>query len=69
VQLNSTELNLTQRIGRAIRWRENHTPKIVILVAKDTADEKWYYSATANFNKSRIKEYYVRAQATAIGDS
>lgn len=63
VQLTSKELNIIQRIGRAIRWRENHTPKVIVLVAKGTADEKWYKEAIRNFDKSRIKEYYVKPEA------
>lgn len=63
VQLNSKELNLVQRIGRAIRWRENCIPRIIILVAKGTADEKWFKEASLNFNKSRIKEFYVKPEA------
>lgn len=62
IQLTSKELNLIQRIGRAIRWRENHIPKIILLIAKGTADEKWYREATLNFEKSRIKEFYVKPQ-------
>ena len=62
VQINSRELNLIQRIGRTIRFRENHTAKIIILVASGTADEKWYRSATSNLNKSRIKEYHVKPE-------
>lgn len=60
VQLSSKELALLQRIGREVRFREGHIARIVILVAKNTADEKWYRNAIANFDKSRIKEYYVK---------
>jgi superfamily II DNA or RNA helicase len=62
IQLTSKELNLIQRIGRAIRWRENHIPKIIILIAKGTADEKWYKKATRSMSRSRIKEYYVKPE-------
>lgn len=60
IQLNSKELDIIQRIGRSIRFREGHVARVVILVAKDTVDEKWYQSAFENFDKSRIKEYHVR---------
>lgn len=63
IQLTSKELNIIQRIGRAIRWRENHIPKVIVLVAKGTADEKWYKEAVKNFDKSRIKEFYVKPEA------
>jgi superfamily II DNA or RNA helicase len=66
VQLNSKELNLIQRIGRTIRWRENHVARIIILVAKGTADEKWYRSATENFDKSRIIEKHVTLSTQAV---
>lgn len=59
VQLNSRELGIIQRIGRHIRYRPGHIARIIVLVAKNTADQKWYESAFRNFNRSRIKEYYV----------
>lgn len=60
VQLNSKALDLIQRIGRAIRFRPGHVAQVVILVAKQTADEKWYREAFLNFDKRRIKEFYVK---------
>lgn len=60
IQLNSNERSVIQRIGRTVRWREGHEALIVVLVAKGTADEKWYKSAFENFDKSRITEYYVK---------
>lgn len=62
VQLDSVERSIIQRIGRIIRVRyDNLTFKarIVILVALKTADEKWYESATTEFETKRIKEYLV----------
>lgn len=57
VQLNSNELDVTQRIGRTIRFRPGHKGLVGVLVAEDTSDEKWYESAFGNFNKSRIQTY------------
>jgi|SRR6187551_1025967 len=57
VQLNSNELDVTQRIGRTIRFRPGHKGLVGVLVAEDTSDEKWYESAFGGFNQSRIKTY------------
>lgn len=60
VQLDSTERALVQRIGRIVRKRYDQPDfkaRIVILVALNTADEKWYKSAIQDFETSRIKEY------------
>lgn len=62
VQLDSVERSIVQRIGRLIRIRYENLEfkaKIIILVALKTADEKWYESATAEFETKRIKEYLV----------
>jgi superfamily II DNA or RNA helicase len=59
VQLSSNERDAIQRIGRNVRWRPNHKAQIVILVARKTADEKWYREAFKMFNKERIKEYLM----------
>lgn len=64
VQLNSKELNIIQRIGRVVRWREGHKAKVIILVARNTADEQWYREATSSFDKRRIKEYHVKPETT-----
>lgn len=69
VQLNSKELGIIQRIGRHIRYREGHVARIVVLVAKGTADEKWYRKAFENFDQKRIKEYYVIPQYRTIKKS
>lgn len=55
VQLNSRDLDLVQRIGRLIRYREGHTATIYILVSRDTQDEKWASKALAGFDPKRIK--------------
>jgi len=61
--IDGVERNLVQRIGRAIRRREDNlefTAKIVILVAMGTADEEWYKTSIRDFDSSRIKEYKVK---------
>lgn len=62
IQLTSKELAIIQRIGRTIRFRQGHVGSIIVLVAKNTADEKWYRKAFENFDQSRIKEYYVKVK-------
>lgn len=59
-QINSKEIGIIQRIGRMIRYRADYVANIIILVARGTADEKWFKSATENFDKSRIKLYNIK---------
>lgn len=59
IQLNSSELNIIQRIGRTIRFRKGHKALVVVLVAAGTADEQWCDNAFENFDKSRITYYNV----------
>lgn len=54
VQMDSNPRTLTQRIGRAVRWREGHRATIWILVTKDTQDEAWYNKAIRDFDESNI---------------
>jgi len=60
LQVTSGERRLIQKIGRCVRYREDHKALIVILVALDTADEKWYEKAISGFETSRIKETVVK---------
>lgn len=63
VQVDSVERNLVQRIGRLVRIRYDnlqHKARIIILVAKDTADENWYTAAISDFDSKRITETLVR---------
>lgn len=63
VQVDSVERNLVQRIGRLVRIRYDnlqHKARIIILVAKDTADENWYNAAISDFDSKRITETLVR---------
>lgn len=62
-QVNSVERNLVQQIGRLVRIRYTdltHKAKVYILVAKDTADEKWFNEAIADFDSKRISYTYVK---------
>jgi superfamily II DNA or RNA helicase len=55
VQLNSKALNLIQRIGRIVRYREGHRAQIYILCAKGTQDEIWVEKAIEELDKDCIK--------------
>lgn len=54
VQLNSKKLNLVQRVGRIVRFREGHKANIYILSVIDTQDEKWVNKALSEFDKECI---------------
>lgn len=54
VQLSSNERDLTQRVGRCLRYREGHKPMIYILVAQGTQDQSWASDALQNFDPKRI---------------
>lgn len=62
VQGTSVARRVVQRFGRMLRIRPNHKGLAVVLVAKDTADEKWYHEAYADIDKSRIKVYNVKTE-------
>lgn len=59
-QLNSNSRTLIQRIGRNLRIRPGHKALIVVLVAKDTADEDWFKEAFSVLEPSRVKIYHVK---------
>lgn len=54
-QLNSKELNLIQRVGRIVRYREGHIAGIWIVVAKGTMDEVWTEKALLNFHQDNVE--------------
>jgi len=55
VQVNSKERHLIQKIGRAVRYRPNHTAKIYVIYARDTVDENWVRKATESLDLSNAK--------------
>jgi len=57
VQLNSKSLKMIQRIGRVVRFREDHVARIIIVVAKGTMDEQWTKTALAEFDEDNITVY------------
>jgi superfamily II DNA or RNA helicase len=59
-QINSSQRALIQRAGRALRKREGHKGKIVIIGAKHTRDENWILEATQSIkNVSFMSEQEV----------
>jgi superfamily II DNA or RNA helicase len=54
VQLNSKALNLIQRIGRIVRYRDGHRAQIYILCAAGTQDEIWVEKAIEELDKDCI---------------
>jgi len=55
LQCNSKETSLIQRIGRIVRYRQGHVAKIIIIICKNTVDEKWLNSALSNLDVNKIK--------------
>lgn len=62
IQGTSVALSLIQRLGRMLRIRAGHKGLCVVLIAKDTADEKWWDKACSDLDPSRIKNYIVNPQ-------
>lgn len=60
VQLNAKSLDLIQRIGRIVRYRDGHIAKIWILSVVDTQDEKWVKKALEGFDPSVIKYHHIK---------
>jgi superfamily II DNA or RNA helicase len=58
-QLNSQELNIIQRIGRAVRRKKGRLrpAKVRILCAKGSQDEEWVETALEEFDESIITYY------------
>lgn len=55
VQVDSNPRTMTQRLGRVVRWREDHTAKIFILCVQNTLDESWLKNSLQSFDPKRIK--------------
>lgn len=55
VQINSNSLDIIQRIGRIVRYRDGHLAKITILVAKNTVDEDWLRKAISEISQENVQ--------------
>jgi superfamily II DNA or RNA helicase len=63
VSLNSTPLALLQQLGRLFRVEVGGEPvKLHILVARNTMDEHWFYSATKGIAKERINKIDLKRE-------
>lgn len=60
VQISAQQRDLIQRIGRAVRWREDVIAKVIILVAAKTVDEQWFRKATKGMDPKLIKTYIIQ---------
>lgn len=54
VQCNSNPVDLIQRIGRIVRYREDHLASIYIICSMGTQDEIWVKKAIANLDQENI---------------
>ena len=54
VRLNSSELELIQKIGRNVRFRPGHKAHIIVLVTQKTVDEDWLKISTRSIDSKRI---------------
>lgn len=54
-QVTSKDRHLIQRIGRIVRYRENHIGQIYIIIIKNTVDEKWLYNALSGISNIVLK--------------
>lgn len=59
-QIDSNDKNLTQRVGRIIRFRPGHEALLYIIVAEGTQDAVWAEKALTNVDKSKVE--YIRFQ-------
>lgn len=55
VQIFSSHLKMVQRLGRGIRFREDHIGRVIGIYTKDTIDEQWAWNAVRGFDKNNIK--------------
>ena len=58
LQLTSKELDIIQRLGRIIRYREGHSATMYIVCALGTQDFEWLQSAISSFNQDRISYFH-----------
>lgn len=55
IQMNSTLLDIVQRLGRIIRFRPGHIGHLIIIAVRDTVDMDWVLKATKTFDQSKIE--------------
>ena len=58
LSVNSSNVILEQKIGRTLLFNtEEHVADIIILISKDTIQEKWLEKSIINYDKTKIKYY------------
>lgn len=57
VSNKSSDIVLTQRIGRSIRFRFGHIAFVILLVTLGTQEEKWLKDSTVNISEEDINRY------------
>lgn len=60
VQSSSKKREIIQRIGRCVRWRENHTAKIYIVNSQGTQDVVWTTKALEGIDKKKINYIHYK---------
>lgn len=55
LQINSSDLEMVQRLGRHIRYRPGHKGKIIGLYVRNTVDEVWARDAVKKLDKNNIR--------------
>lgn len=68
VQLNSKALNLIQRIGRIVRYRDGHRAQIYIICAMGTQDEAWVAKAVAELGEENINHTTIEELKALYGE-
>jgi superfamily II DNA or RNA helicase len=54
VQTNSNNRTLVQRLGRIVRYRENHRAVLFVLCTQGTQDESWVDDALKSIDPQRV---------------
>lgn len=57
VAFTSKDRDMTQQMGRVLRFREGHKAKMIVICCKNTQDEVWLEKAFNNLNKDKITYY------------
>lgn len=60
MSLDSKKLNLTQRVGRAVRKDGDHEANVYIFVSKGTQDEIWFRKAMQAFRRTTINYFNIQ---------
>jgi len=56
---NSNSRHTVQRIGRGIRYRPNHTTRVIMLYSAGTKDEEWCHQALTDIPQQLIQKKFL----------